>query len=257
MTPWWWVHAAVLAAAYLLGSIPFSFLVARRRGIDVRAVGSGNVGATNVMRNVGKAAGLAAFFLDFAKGSLATWLARETVGGVVFPSVAAVVAVLGHMHPVWLRFRGGKGVATGAGAFLPIAPLATVGALIVFGLVTAATRYVSLGSIVGSASLSVLAYLLGTLAPVPLAAALVAALIAWKHRENIRRLANGTERRMGAPAAPWRSRWWGRGRGGRRLPRISPAPVMTSGCGHAARKRRRRSRRARTPFTFRVSPFRR
>ena len=201
MAPWWWVHAAVLAAAYLLGSIPFSFLVARQGGVDVRAVGSGNVGATNVMRSVGKAAGLLAFVLDFAKGAAATWLARETVGGVVFPSVAAVVAVLGHMHPVWLRFRGGKGVATGAGAFLPIAPLATVGALLVFGIVAGATRYVSLGSIAGSASLSALAYLFGALPPVPLAAAFVAALIAWKHRENIRRLARGTERRMGASSS--------------------------------------------------------
>jgi glycerol-3-phosphate acyltransferase PlsY len=205
MAPWWWVHAVVLAAAYLLGSIPFSFLVARHEGVDVRAVGSGNVGATNVMRNVGKAAGLIAFVLDFAKGSAATWLARETVGGFAFPSVAALVAVFGHMHPVWLRFRGGKGVATGAGAFLPIAPLPTVGALTVFALVTAATRYVSVGSIAGSASLAVFAWLLGTLPPVPLAAALVAAVVAWKHRENIRRLANGTERRMGGPrsvAAP-------------------------------------------------------
>ena len=205
MAPWWWVHAAVLAGAYLLGSIPFSFLVARREGVDVRAVGSGNVGATNVLRNVGRAAGLLAFALDFAKGSAATWLARETVGGFEFPSVAAVVAVLGHMHPVWLRFRGGKGVATGAGAFLPIAPLPTVGALSIFALVTAATRYVSLGSIAGSVSLGALAFLLGTPPPVPLAATVVAGLITWKHRENIRRLARGTERRMGAPrgtAAP-------------------------------------------------------
>jgi glycerol-3-phosphate acyltransferase PlsY len=201
MAPWWWVHGAALAAAYLLGSIPFSFLVARQRGVDVRAVGSGNVGATNVMRSAGRAAGLVAFVLDFAKGAAATWIARETVGGVVFPSVAALVVVLGHMHPVWLRFRGGKGVATGAGAFLPIAPLPTVGALIVFALVTAATRYVSLGSIVGSASLGVLAWLLGSLPPVPLAAAAVAGAITWKHRENVRRLANGTERRMGAPGA--------------------------------------------------------
>jgi len=110
-----------------------------------------------------------------------------------------VVAVLGHMHPVWLRFRGGKGVATGAGAFLPIAPLPTAGALIMFAAVTAATRYVSLGSIVGSASLAALAFLVGTLPPVPLAAALVAGIITWKHRENIRRLVRGTERRMGAP----------------------------------------------------------
>ena len=106
---------------------------------------------------------------------------------------------------IWLRFRGGKGAATGAGAFLPIAPLATAGALIVFAGVTAATRYVSLGSIVGSAALAALAFLFGSLPPVTLAAVLVAGLITWKHRENIRRLASGTERRMGVPrgaAAP-------------------------------------------------------
>jgi len=201
MVPWSWVDAAVLVAAYLLGSIPFSFLVARRGGVDVRAVGSGNVGATNVLRSVGKGAGLLAFLLDFAKGSAATWLAREAAGGYVVPSLAAVVAVIGHMHPVWLRFRGGKGVATGAGAFLPIAPLPTVGALLVFAIVAFATRYASLGSILASASLGPLAFLLGTPAPVPLAAAAVAALITWKHRENIRRLARGTERKMGAPPA--------------------------------------------------------
>jgi glycerol-3-phosphate acyltransferase PlsY len=197
----WALHAAVLAGAYLLGSIPFSFLVARREGVDVRAVGSGNVGATNVLRSVGKSAGMLAFALDFAKGSLATWIAREAVGGFVFPSVAAVVAVLGHMHPVWLRFRGGKGVATGAGAFLPIAPLATCGALLLFAAVTFATRYVSLASIVASLSLGVMAFLAGAPAPVPIASTVVAALITWKHRENIRRLARGTERRMGTPAA--------------------------------------------------------
>jgi glycerol-3-phosphate acyltransferase PlsY len=197
--PWWWLHAAVLAAAYLLGSIPFSYLVARGRGVDVRAVGSGNVGATNVMRSVGKGAGAAAFALDFAKGSVATLIAREAVGGSVVPSVAALAAVLGHMHPVWLRFRGGKGVATGAGAFLPIAPLPTLGALASFAVVAAATRYASLGSLFGCAALGLLAFVLRAPLPIPWAATAAALLIAWKHRENVRRLAAGTERRMGAP----------------------------------------------------------
>lgn len=199
--PWWWVHAAVLAAAYLLGSIPFSYLVARWRGIDVRTVGSGNVGATNVLRSAGTLAGALAFALDFAKGTAATALAKEVFGGVMVPSLAALFAMLGHMHPVWLRFRGGKGVATGAGAFLPIAPLATTGALLVFALVAAVTRYASLGSVLGSAALAALAFLLGDLRPVPWAATAAAVLITWKHRENIRRLAGGTERRMGAPRA--------------------------------------------------------
>ena len=202
MAPWWWVHAAVLAAAYLLGSIPFSYLVARGKGVDVRAVGSGNVGATNVMRSVGKGAGALAFVLDFAKGAAATFIARETVGGAMLPSLAALFAVIGHMHPVWLGFRGGKGVATGAGAFLPIAPVATAAALVTFAIAAAATRYVSLASIVASFALAFFAFLLGAHRPIPLAAALVAALIAVKHRANIARLAAGTERRMGsAPPA--------------------------------------------------------
>src|SRR4030095_10028410 len=116
-------RVAAVRAAYLLGSIPFSYLVARQRGVDVRTVGSGNVGATNVMRSVGRGAGLLAFVLDFLKGSAATFVAVKVSGGAEVPSLAAVVAVLGHMFPIWLRGQGGKGVATGAGAFLPIAPL--------------------------------------------------------------------------------------------------------------------------------------
>src|SRR5438132_13122100 len=109
--------ALLFVAAYLLGSIPFSYLVARRRGIDVRTVGSGNVGATNVMRSAGRAAGLAAFALDFLKGTAATLLARR-LAGVDVAGAAAVAAVLGHLHPVWLRFKGGKGVSPRAAAFL-------------------------------------------------------------------------------------------------------------------------------------------
>jgi glycerol-3-phosphate acyltransferase PlsY len=196
--PWWWVHAAVLASAYLIGSIPFSYLVARRGGVDVRTVGSGNVGATNVLRSVGRAAGAAAFALDFLKGAAATLLAMKTIGGAAFPSVAALVAVLGHMHPVWLRGKGGKGVATGAGAFLPLAPAATALAMLSFGVVAAVTRYASLGSIVGAFMVGLLSFLFGALRPIPWAATAAAVLITWKHRENIRRLAAGTERRMGA-----------------------------------------------------------
>ena len=149
-----------MLGAYLLGSMPFSYLVARRKGVDVRRVGSGNVGATNVMRNVGRAAGLIAFALDAAKGAVAAWcwpVSWSRRGRC--RRWRAVMAVLGHMYPVWLRFRGGKGVATGAGAFLPLVPLATAGALIAFALALALTRYVSLGSIIGSTMLAVLAFL--------------------------------------------------------------------------------------------------
>jgi glycerol-3-phosphate acyltransferase PlsY len=201
LLPWWWVHVALLTAAYVLGSIPFSYLVARRKGVDVRTVGSGNVGATNVMRSAGRAAGILAFVLDFAKGAAATALALRVVGGASLPSTAAVLAVLGHMYPPWLGFRGGKGVATGAGAFLPLAPVATATALGVFAVTLALTRYVSVASLVGTVSLAAAAYLTDRPHPIPLAAAGLAALIVWKHRENLRRLFLGTERRLGGGAA--------------------------------------------------------
>ena len=188
----------VVLLAYLLGSIPFSYLVARRRGVDVRRVGSGNVGATNVMRNVGTAAGLAAFALDFLKGMAASLLALRLAPEAPLPAVAAVTVVLGHMYPVWLRFKGGKGVATGAGAFLPLAPLPTAGALLAFALVLAATRYASIASIVGTMTLAVLAFVLGHPASVARAAATAGVLILWKHRGNLERVARGTESRVGS-----------------------------------------------------------
>jgi glycerol-3-phosphate acyltransferase PlsY len=195
------VAVAALVAAYLLGSIPFSYLVARLRGIDVRTVGSGNVGATNVMRSAGRAAGIAAFALDFLKGTAATLLARR-LAGIDVAAAAAVAAALGHMHPVWLRFRGGKGVATGAGAFLPLITLPTVIGLLTFAIVVALTRYASVGSMSGATALAVAALLVHARPSLVWAATATAALIVWKHRANIQRLAAGTERRVGArPAA--------------------------------------------------------
>jgi len=188
----------ILVFAYLLGSIPFSYLVARYRGVDVRNVGSGNVGATNVMRNVGRGAGLLAFALDFLKGVGATAIGLQLEPEGPLPAVAAVVVVLGHMYPVWLRFRGGKGVATGGGAFLLLAPLPTVCGLAAFGIVAAVTRYVSLGSIAGAATLAVLAFLLGAPLSVARAAAGLAVLVTWKHRGNLQRIAQGTESRLGS-----------------------------------------------------------
>lgn len=188
----------VVLLSYLLGSIPFSYLVARSWGVDVRRVGSGNVGATNVMRSAGKAAGLAAFVLDFLKGLAAAAGAKYVSPEGPLPAVAAVTAVLGHMYPVWLRFRGGKGVATGAGAFLPLAPLPTALGLVGFTLVLVATRYASIASIVGTMTLAVLAFLLGYPASVARAAAAAGLIILWKHRGNLDRLAKGTESRVGS-----------------------------------------------------------
>jgi acyl phosphate:glycerol-3-phosphate acyltransferase len=188
-----------LAGAYLLGSIPFSYLVARAFGVtDVRTVGSGNVGATNVMRSAGKGPGIAALVLDALKGALATGAASGLFPGSEWlPALAAVAAVLGHVFPVWLGFRGGKGVATGAGAFLPLAPVATGTAAVVFVLVLLLGRYVSLGSMASAAALAAVAFLSGSPRPVAICAAAVALLVIVKHKANIERLLAGTENRLG------------------------------------------------------------
>src|SRR6185436_8748142 len=163
---------ALVIAAYVLGSIPFSFLVAKiLAGKDVREHGSGNVGATNVARTAGRAAGITALLLDVAKGYAAIAVARWIVSQPVWPfeagvspwqsrefwvGLAGLIAVLGHMYPVWLRFRGGKGVATAAGVILALDPLVMLAAMIVFAIVILAFRYVSLASIVTAASIPLL-----------------------------------------------------------------------------------------------------
>jgi len=194
------IPAVTIAVAYLLGSIPFSFVVARAFGVaDVRRVGSGNVGATNVLRSAGKTAGGLALLLDAAKGlaasALALWVAPEPAW---VPALAAVAAIVGHMHPVWLGFRGGKGVATGLGAFAPLAPAAALWSTVLFLATLVATRYVSLGSIAGAVGLAAVAGPLGAPGPVVAAAAFTAALVALRHRSNLRRLWVGSERRAGA-----------------------------------------------------------
>jgi glycerol-3-phosphate acyltransferase PlsY len=188
----------VLGAAYVLGSIPFSYLVARFFGVaDVRKVGSGNVGATNVMRSVGRGPGLLAFTLDAAKGAAAALIATAVAPEGWLGPGSAAAAVLGHMYPVWLRFQGGKGVATGVGAFIPLAPLAALGGVAAFVVILAATRYVSLGSIAGAVALPAVARLTGAPTPVVATAALIGALVIWKHRGNLARLSRGTESRLG------------------------------------------------------------
>jgi glycerol-3-phosphate acyltransferase PlsY len=188
---------AALLGGYLLGSIPFSFLVARLWGVaDVRAVGSGNVGATNVMRAAGRLPGILALALDAGKGAASSALALALVPAEPMPALAAVGAVVGHTYPLWLGFRGGKGVATGAGALLPLAPLATAAALVAFALTLAAGRYVSIASLAGAACLALAAWLSGAPPSVWRAAAGLALLIAWKHRGNLERIARGVEPRL-------------------------------------------------------------
>ncbi|GIW72465.1 MAG: glycerol-3-phosphate acyltransferase [Planctomycetota bacterium] len=205
--------AASVLGGYLLGSVPFGLLLGRWRGVDPRAHGSGNIGATNVLRLLGPGWGAACLLLDAGKGAAAVALARELA--VRQPELLAVLAgmaaVLGHVFPVWLRGRGGKGVATTAGALLALQPVALLAALAAFAAVVALTRYVSLGSIAAALVLP-FAHLLSASAPfgegLPLTCAVFAlsALVLVRHRANLARLRAGTEHRLGAPRAESASR---------------------------------------------------
>ncbi|MGP8174625.1 MAG: glycerol-3-phosphate 1-O-acyltransferase PlsY [Terracidiphilus sp.] len=204
----------IAAAAYLLGSIPTGYLLVRLfRQQDIRAIGSGNIGATNVLRSGSKGLGAATFLLDMLKGCAAVWLGPILAAVVLsvpaldpstyrnMQAIAALAAVLGHTFPVWLRFRGGKGVATGFGVFLVATPTAALAAISVFFLVLLVSRYVSLASILGSASFPVFAWFLVS-GPRPAffiaVQFIVAGLIIAKHYPNIRRLLAGQESRFGA-----------------------------------------------------------
>ncbi|MFN8095293.1 MAG: glycerol-3-phosphate 1-O-acyltransferase PlsY [Vicinamibacteria bacterium] len=183
---------AVAALAYVIGSVPFSFWVARAFGVaDVRRVGSGNVGATNVARSAGKGAGLVALLCDAGKGATAVAAAAlVSPGQPEATAAAAVAAVVGHMYPVWLGFEGGKGVATGLGAFAPLVPAAALASLAAFLLAAGLSRTVSIGSVAGALALPAAAYALRGPGPVTWAAAATAALVLLRHRSNLRRILN-------------------------------------------------------------------
>ncbi|MBA2703450.1 MAG: glycerol-3-phosphate 1-O-acyltransferase PlsY [Blastocatellia bacterium] len=214
----------IVALAYLLGSIPFGYLIVRAsKRADIRETGSGGTGATNVSRRAGKAAGVLTLVLDASKGAAAVAIAKGVLGLPVFAAegglalnqlansnwaiesaywcvaAAAIAALVGHIFPIWLGFRGGKGVATGVGVFLVLSPFAVVIAGVVFLVIVLLTRYVSLGSIVAAVTIPLLVLIQNYITPRidcgPLitAAILSAALIVFAHRQNISRLLNGTE----------------------------------------------------------------
>jgi glycerol-3-phosphate acyltransferase PlsY len=198
--------ALILAAAYLLGAIPFGYLFVRlRKGGDVRTEGSGNIGATNVLRTQGKALGVLTLVVDGGKGAAAVYLAQHLMGDSPWPALAAAAAMLGHAYPVFLGFRGGKSVATGAGAFALLHPAALAAALAVFALAVALTRHISVGSMSAACALAAAVYLWKPVpsSPVVLYVALFAcALIFLRHHENIRRLFQGGETKITARRAP-------------------------------------------------------
>jgi acyl phosphate:glycerol-3-phosphate acyltransferase len=186
-----------IAVAYLLGSIPFALLLARRWGThDLHLTGSGNIGAANVFRASGPAAGLLVALLDIGKGAAGVCVAMRLNDAGAASACAGFAAVIGHVYPVWLRFRGGKGVATACGAFAVLAPIPTLAACLVFAVGMWSSRYVSIGSVLASTILPPLAYALGSPHPVVLAALASATLIVFRHRSNLARVRLGTERRL-------------------------------------------------------------
>lgn len=193
----------LVAIAYLAGSVPFGLLIARLKGnVDLRRVGSGNIGATNVLRAVGKGAAALTLIGDIGKGAAAVALARGLGASSRILAAVALAAVLGHLFPIFLRFRGGKGVATTLGVVLAAMPVVGGLLLLVWLLVAVVWRYSSLAALAAAAALPALVWLLDGRPVMVLFGALSAALIFWRHRENIGRLRHGTEGRIGQKARP-------------------------------------------------------
>ena len=193
--------AVALVAGYLVGSVPFALLLARRWGTaDLRRIGSGNLGAANVLRASGLTAGVLVALLDLAKGALSVSLAERISDHAAAPALAGLAAIVGHIYPVWLRFRGGKGVATACGVFSILTPAVVPPVMAIFLATVWLTKYISLGSMLATLALPPIAYAVGSPAPAVAVAFAASALIVFRHRSNLARLRTGTERRIGARA---------------------------------------------------------
>ncbi|MGB4019475.1 MAG: glycerol-3-phosphate 1-O-acyltransferase PlsY [Syntrophomonadaceae bacterium] len=190
---------ALIILCYLIGAIPFSYLVSQLKGVDIRTRGSGNVGATNVLRTLGPALGAAALGGDFLKGLAAAWIGTMA-GGEWLMVGCALAAVLGHCYSVFLRFRGGKGMATSAGIVLYLLPKMFLIMLVVFVVVVALLRYVSLGSITVAILFPILTLVMNEPHELLVFSVLLAALVVYRHSENIDRLRKGTESKLGSRA---------------------------------------------------------
>ena len=192
---------AAVAIAYLLGSMPFGYWIGRLRGVDLRAEGSGNTGATNALRVLGRKLGVLVMALDIGKGTLAVLIAAQ-LGGTGTEVLAATAAVIGHAFPVFLSFKGGKAVATGAGAMLGLAPITAVIAFAVWLVVIAVTRYVSVASLIAAVLFPILAIVFDRPWPEIAFTLAAASFVFWRHRANIARLRAGTENRLSLRGAP-------------------------------------------------------
>jgi len=190
-------------ASYLIGSIPFGLLLSKAKGVDIRNLGSGNIGATNVLRCLGKPLGITCFALDVFKGFLPAFvfpmLGTGAGGGETVPNIGILFgafAILGHNFPVFLKFKGGKGVATSAGVLLGVAPLALIIGMLTWTIVVYISGYVSLGSIIAALVVTVTGWTLGYSTVTALALTLLSALVIYRHRSNIQRLLDGTENKF-------------------------------------------------------------
>jgi len=191
------VTLGLLLAAYLIGAIPIGVLVARGFGTDIRRHGSGNIGATNVLRSLGRGPALVTLLGDVAKGYAAAWVGGLAGPEPLWPALGALLAVVGNCWSVFLGFRGGKGVATGLGAFLRVTPWAVLPAAVVWVALVVSFRLVSLASVCAVLGLPVAVVALRYPAPLAVAAGAVALIVIARHRDNIARLLSGTERRFG------------------------------------------------------------
>ena len=204
----WWLTFSVMVVGYAVGSFPSGYLAGKLSGVDIRQHGSGNIGATNVLRVVGKPWGMAVFLADALKGFLAVWASSVLVarnGATAYSDLYAILAgascVIGHSFPIWLGFRGGKGVATSAGVIFGILPIAALTIFLVWLVVFLVTRYVSVASIIAALALPLTVGLLVQLKKTQGAvllyfSAAMTVLVIWRHRSNIARLLNGTEQRF-------------------------------------------------------------
>jgi acyl phosphate:glycerol-3-phosphate acyltransferase len=188
---------AAIAFGYLAGSIPFAFLLARRRGVDLRHAGSGNVGSANVLRTSGAPTAFLAFCLDAAKGAVAVLVGQRLSAEPLAPVAGGLAAIVGHIYPAWLGFRGGKGVATAGGVFVVLAPVAVAIAGAAFSIAIGITRYVSVGSMAAALTLAGTAAALDASPAVLIGTVVAAVIIIQRHRGNLTRLLAGTERRVG------------------------------------------------------------
>lgn len=192
------MEAVALVGAYLVGAIPFGLILAKAvAGVDVRSVGSGNIGATNVLRSAGRGLGLVTLVLDVGKGFVPVYLAQRWFDAEAIHAAVGFAAFLGHCYPVYIGFRGGKGVATGLGAIVALSPMVALIAVAIFGAVVAATRWVSAGSMLGAASIPIAMHFAGASVEVEMILFFMAVVIIGRHRENIGRLRRGEEPKLG------------------------------------------------------------